>query len=154
MNPVRKTWLDMYLRCYDPGNKDFRHYGGRGIQICCRWHRSNPEGFDNFVSDLGVKPTPNHTIDRINNDWSYMPSNCRWATRVEQKHNQRPRQLVTHCQKGHKFLPSTTRIRITKRGKVQRLCRICHRKYKLNYYHKHESSAARAAISPLLGTPK
>ena len=81
-------WNNMHLRCYDHKNQDWHSYGGRGIQVCARWHKSNPNGFPNFLHDMGRIQT-GKTIDRINGNLSYMPSNCRWATTAEQSANRR-----------------------------------------------------------------
>ena len=75
----------MLRRCKYPGVNGFEYYGGRGISICERWH-----SFENFVADMDLKPTPRHSIDRINNEGNYEPDNCRWATPYEQTHNRRP----------------------------------------------------------------
>src|SRR5262245_36612615 len=98
-SPTFNTWDKMIERCYNPNHTAFPRYGGRGIQVCVRWHRSNPNAFVDFLHDMGERPE-GKTLDRINNDWSYMPSNCRWATRLEQAKNKRP---ITHCRKGHLF---------------------------------------------------
>jgi hypothetical protein len=88
-SPLWRAWVGIHTRCYNLDNPDYPRWGGRGIQVCARWHRSDPNGFQNFVADMGEKPSPKHSIDRINNEWSYMPSNCRWATTLEQRHNRR-----------------------------------------------------------------
>ena len=84
---LRKTlqvWRDMKQRCYNPRSRKFKNYGGRGISICPRWLES-PEL---FIADMGLKPD-GLTIDRINNDGNYEPSNCRWATKEQQGNNTR-----------------------------------------------------------------
>lgn len=87
--PEYQTWLNMHRRCYDTTNRRWKRYGKRGIQVCVRWHRGNSDGLANFINDMGQRPSKIHSIDRINNDSHYMPSNCRWATRSEQMRNRK-----------------------------------------------------------------
>jgi hypothetical protein len=83
----------------NPKSPNWKYYGARGIQVCWRWHKSNPDAFSNFVSDMGTRPSHAYSIDRINNDGHYMPSNCRWATKSQQMNNMRgPRR--THKPRG------------------------------------------------------
>jgi len=81
------TWATMVARCSNPGRRDYKYYGGRGISVCDRWRQS----FPNFLADMGLKPNPLLSIDRINNDGNYEPGNCRWTTRSQQSSNQRKR---------------------------------------------------------------
>ena len=79
------VWSGMKQRCSNPNNHKYPLYGARGISVCSRWF----ESFDNFVSDMGPRPSSRHSIDRVNNDGNYEPSNCRWATAKEQWENSR-----------------------------------------------------------------
>lgn len=79
-----RCWTHIKTRCYNPRIKNFDCYGGRGITVCERWRDS----FENFLADMGRRPSPNHSIDRYPNpDGNYEPSNCRWATRSQQEQN-------------------------------------------------------------------
>jgi hypothetical protein len=80
-----KSWSHMIQRCHNPKNPGYPGYGGRGISVCDRWRAS----FLSFLSDMGRRPTYSHSIDRIDNNLGYEPTNCRWATPAEQGRNKR-----------------------------------------------------------------
>lgn len=80
-----RSWLSMNNRCYCPSNPEFENYGGRGIYVCERWR--GEAGFTNFLLDMGERPSGRYSIDRVDNDGIYEPSNCRWATSKEQHRN-------------------------------------------------------------------
>jgi hypothetical protein len=85
-SPEYRAWASSIQRCENPNGEYYRDYGGRGIKVCARWRKSYP----NFLADMGRKPTRAHSLDRYpNNDGDYEPSNCRWATAVEQQNNRR-----------------------------------------------------------------
>lgn len=86
------TWQAIKSRCNNPKNDHYQSYGGRNIKVCPEWEND----FARFFKDMGPKPTPKHSIDRIDNDKGYSPDNCRWATRDEQIINRRDTLFLTH----------------------------------------------------------
>jgi hypothetical protein len=87
-----RSWSSIKTRCFKTTDKQFRKYGARGITMCERWRDS----FAAFFADMGPKPSPKHTVDRIDNDKGYEPSNCRWATGSEQCRNKRNNVVLEH----------------------------------------------------------
>jgi hypothetical protein len=79
-----KTWCGMKKRCGNPNDRSYPDYGGRGIKVCERWQM-----FENFLADMGERPSDEHQLDRIDNDGNYEPGNVRWATRQLQIRNRR-----------------------------------------------------------------
>ncbi|MBK7381710.1 MAG: hypothetical protein IPJ03_22480 [Ignavibacteriales bacterium] len=75
----------MRERCLKPNTKEYGNYGGRGIKVCDRWVNN----FNNFLEDMGSRPTPKHQIDRIDNEGNYEPNNCRWVSQTVNARNKR-----------------------------------------------------------------
>jgi len=89
--PTFRAWMSMKQRCLNTNHEFYRHYGGRGITFCERW-----QSFENFLADMGERPSSNHTLDRYpNNDGNYEPGNVRWATWFQQNSNRRNTILLT-----------------------------------------------------------
>ena len=89
--PEYQVWHNMKKRCNLKSHPDYAEYGGRGVKVCDTWL----ESFSNFYDDMGNRPTPKHSIDRIDNNRGYSKDNCRWATKLEQNLNQRIRKNNT-----------------------------------------------------------
>jgi len=87
--PTYNSWVGMHDRCKREDHRSWKDYGGRGIYVCARW-----EKFENFLIDMGIKPSPKHSIDRIDNNGIYDPKNCQWSLMVDQQRNKRSNRLI------------------------------------------------------------
>ncbi len=132
---THKSWDHMIQRCTNPNHVKYPRYGGRGITVCDRWRK-----FSNFLDDMGERPE-RMTIDRINNDGNYEPSNCRWATMSQQIKNQ---DWPSVCRLGHPF--SGENLVFTKQG--WRVCRTCN-----NERRKANKLKAKLKLSAVLSSP-
>lgn len=90
-HPMYHRWAGMLKRCYDPKNAEYKNYGARGIKVCDRWRDS----FWDYVADMGLPPSKDASVDRIDNEKDYSPENCRWATKKEQTINRRRTKMIT-----------------------------------------------------------
>lgn len=123
--PEYDSWCRMIQRCTNKNGNRWENYGGRGITVCPEWRND----FAAFFAHVGSKPSPKHSLDRINNDGNYEPGNVRWATFSEQMFNRRKwkkKKLVTHCRRGHEYTEANTSW-WKSRGDLQRVCKICAR---------------------------
>lgn len=89
--PEATIWRAMKSRCQNPKNVQYASYGGRGIDVCARW-----QVFENFLEDMGTRPSDGHSIERMDNDKGYSPENCCWATRAVQSRNRRSNRIITY----------------------------------------------------------
>jgi len=113
-------WKKMKDRCRNQNNEYWKWYGGKGVTVCDRW--SGPDGFRNFLSDMGPAPSPKHTIDRIKPSGNYEQSNCRWATRLEQGRNTSRNIHITHDGKTQCVQAWLDEFGISKSTYLSRLC--------------------------------
>jgi hypothetical protein len=82
-----RVWRGMRRRCYSEQDPNFKNYGGRGLTVCARW--LGPEGYAHFLADMGRRPGPSYSIERVKNNHGYSPLNCKWALSKEQGRNKR-----------------------------------------------------------------
>jgi hypothetical protein len=88
--PTHDTWCNMRARCEKPSASGYAKYGAKGIRVCERWQR-----FENFLVDMGERPSPKHTIERKNSRGNYEPDNCVWATMKQQQNNRTNNRRIT-----------------------------------------------------------
>ena len=89
-SPEYRAWRSMKARCYRKKNVSYKRYGGRGIRVCERWLK-----FENFLADVGLRPSPAHSLERKENNGNYEPGNVVWATQLEQHRNKSSAPLLT-----------------------------------------------------------
>lgn len=95
--PTYNSWRSMKQRCLNKNSPDYKHYGGRGITVCERWM-----DFKNFLDDMGKRPK-GMSLDRIDNDGNYEPSNCKWSNMKEQSNNRRTENIGSNLRELRKL---------------------------------------------------
>lgn len=88
------AWRNMKARCQNKNLPNYHRYGGRGIKVCDEW--LGKDGFENFLTSMGLRPSPEYSLDRKNNDKDYTPENCKWSTAKEQSNNQETNIRLTY----------------------------------------------------------
>lgn len=112
LSPEYRAWRAMKSRCYWPPFIEFQNYGGRGIVVCDRWR----ESFETFLADIGPRPGKGWSLDRIDVNGNYEPSNCRWATAKEQASNTRVNRNVQIGGETMTVTEASRRLQIVPRG--------------------------------------
>ncbi len=118
--PEYGVWRQMNNRCYNVRQSKFPRYGGRGITVCDRWRTS----FIAFLDDMGHRPSPKHTLDRIDNDGNYEPGNCRWTTQRAQQNNRRDNHFITFNGETRSLSEWTRHLGFPVGVISQRLCKL------------------------------
>ena len=111
------AWVNMKSRCYNKSRQEYKNYGGRGITVCARWM----EGFDNFYSDMGKRPSPRYSLERIDNNKPYSPDNCEWALRRDQNRNHRRNKVLKYKGRSMCLMDWATHLGITQQALQWRL---------------------------------
>lgn len=138
--PEYRAWTAMLSRCNNSNHRMYPDYGGRGIKVCARWSL-----YENFLADMGRRPSDKHSLDRSNNEGGYSPENCRWATAIQQNNNQRRKTHETKYGKHALFEHS---------GKTQPISEWCHETgIKMRTYRARRQAGmtmAEALFTPLM----
>ncbi|GJD92882.1 hypothetical protein OCOJLMKI_0065 [Methylobacterium iners] len=131
--PEYTCWSGMHSRCTNQKLEAYKYYGGRGISVCAAW-----KDFSQFLADMGPRPSPAHSIERLDNDGNYEPGNCVWATREVQSKNKRPRAVKTTCAAGHELSGEN----LYSRPDGKRGCRACRRRNMRDFYARQSQEVA------------
>lgn len=115
--PEHRAWLSMKRRCENKNSDHYDKYGGRGINVCEEWGNS----FESFLRDMGLRPTDQHSLDRVDVNGNYCKENCRWATKEEQANNKRNNRIVEINGKKQTLSMAAREIGITESGLRARL---------------------------------
>lgn len=110
LSPTYQSYTQMLTRCRNPNRNNWQNYGGRGITVCQEWQNS----FESFLKDMGERPSLQHSIDRIDVNGNYEPSNCRWANKKDQGRNKRTNHLVEWNGKTQTLIEWAEELKINK----------------------------------------
>jgi hypothetical protein len=146
------SWSNMLMRCYDASHVGYRQYGGRGIKVYSLWtpghyttlkvERQRMAAFRQFLKDVGNKPSAIHTLDRIDPNGNYIPSNVRWATPAEQNINKRDTHFVRHPKTGERISAALLATELKVRYQMLRASMIKRGTwYELTFVEEEEESA-------------
>lgn len=114
--PEHYIWRSMMARCYNENLANYKYYGARGIKVCKRWH-----DYKNFMADMGERPSNKYSLDRINSNADYKPSNCKWSTRSEQQKNKTTTRIFTDGKFVGTLVECATHLNISKALALYRL---------------------------------
>jgi len=123
-HPSYRAWQSMHSRVNNSKDASYKRYGKRGISICGSWYK-----LENFISDMGIKPTKKHSLGRINNNGNYEPINCRWEIQIQQENNKSTNRNITYMgltytiaewERLLKFKPNVLRYKLIKNDDIER----------------------------------
>lgn len=132
-SPEWRSWSQMIQRCHNAKNGSYRNYGGRGITVCNEWRGS----FGRFFADIGPKPSREHSLERVDNDLGYSPSNCRWASRAEQTRNRRNNNLIEFEGEKLCLLDWAARLGVSRGGIYTRINQGASPQEAISYYKEN-----------------
>ena len=136
--PIYNTWSNMLARCNKSTHKDYKHYGGRGIGVCSRWHK-----FENFFTDMNPRPK-GMTLERKDNSGDYCPENCVWATRADQSKNKRSNVWLTAFGKTQILADWIKELKITRKSIKQYLAEGRSLEWIIQYFDNHRQAVLTA----------
>jgi len=120
-HPLKCTYSKMIDRCHNPKHVYFRNYGGRGISVCEEWRGDG--GFERWLDYVGPKPSPKHTLDRVDNNRGYEPGNVRWATATQQQRNRRDARMLVAGEVKEHLCDAADRLGISESTMTSRLAK-------------------------------
>lgn len=136
-NKLYMVWQGMKARCSNKNHFSYNNYGGRGIKVCERWVNS----FENFLADMGERPSDYYSIERIDNNGNYEPSNCKWANDVEQQKNTSRSRLYNYKGKPHTIIELAELFGTSRNALYHRLVLKKHTVLECEEFYKNKNIA-------------